>query len=120
MLPLSNIILVCTHEPSNLVSTYDFLQKNITSLSYKSLQIVINYANSYEDGLRTYNTLQHACEQYMFSTPPLLGVIRRDTRVRDAIRNHVLLLNRYPSSEAAEDVFNIARKLYAEEIKSEF
>ncbi len=53
-------------------------------------------------------------------TPPLLGVIRRDTRVRDAIRNHVLLLNRYPSSEAAEDVFNIARKLYAEEIKSEF
>ncbi|MDO4161565.1 MAG: cellulose synthase operon protein YhjQ/BcsQ [Pseudomonadota bacterium] len=119
LLPPANIILVCTSEPSNLVSTYDFLQKNIGSLSYKSLQIVINYANSYEEGLRTYNTLRRACEQYMTETPRLLGIIRRDTKVRDAIRNHVLLLNRYPTSEAAEDVLNIARKLWIKEAGSE-
>ena len=55
----------------------------------------------------------------MSSTPRLLGVIRRDTRVRDAIRNHVLLLNRYPNSEAAEDVMNIAKKLCIEETADE-
>lgn len=115
LLPPSDLILVCTNEPANVVSTYDFLQKNNVCFAYKSLQIVINYANSYEEGLRTYDTLKHACGQYMTSTPRLLGVIRRDTRVRDAIRNHVLLLNRYPGSEAAEDVMNIAKKLWMKE-----
>lgn len=119
LLPPSQIILVCTNDPSNLVSTYDFLQKNLSGLSYKSLQIVINYANSYEEGLRTYDTLRRACEQYMTSTPPLLGVIRRDTKVRDVIRNQVLLLNRYPGSEAAEDVINIAKKLWVREAEFE-
>lgn len=94
-------------------------KKNAYNLSYKSLQIVINYANSYEEGLRTYDTLRRACEQYMTATPKLLGIIRRDTKVRDAIRNHVLLLNRYPNSEAAEDVVNIARKLWIKETESE-
>lgn len=119
LLPPSQIILVCTNDPSNLVSTYDFLQKNLSGLSYKSLQILINYANSYEEGLRTYDTLRRACEQYMTSTPPLLGVIRRDTKVRDVIRNQVLLLNRYPGSEAAEDVINIAKKLWVREAEFE-
>lgn len=109
--PSANLILVCTNDPSNLVSTYNFLQNCISLQAYKSLQIIVNYANSYEEGLRTYNTLRRACEQYVSTTPELLGVVRRDTRVRDAIRNHVLLLNRYPESEAAEDVVNIAKKL---------
>lgn len=106
-----NLILVCTNDPSNLVSTYKFLQEAVSAYEYKSLQIVVNYANTYEEGLQTYNTLRRACEQFIKSTPHLLGVIRRDTRVRDAIRNHSLLLNRYPNSEAAEDVINIAHRL---------
>lgn len=119
LLPPADLILVCTNEPANVVATYDFLQRNGSRFPYKSLQIVINYANSYEEGIRTYDTLRHGCEQYMSSTPRLLGVIRRDTRVRDAIRNHVLLLNRYPNSEAAEDVMNIAKKLWIEETADE-
>ncbi len=109
------LILVCTAEPSNLVATYQFLQRPDICARCQSLQIVINYAQSYEEGLRTYNTLRRACEQYVSFTPPLLGVIRRDTRVRDAIRNRVLLLNRYPNSEAAEDVLQIADKILKEE-----
>ncbi len=107
----ANLILVCTNDPSNLVSTYKFLQDAVSTYKYKSLQIVVNYANSYEEGLQTYSTLRRACEQFIKSTPRLLGVIRRDTRVRDAIRNHALLLNRYPNSEAAEDMMNIAQRL---------
>lgn len=107
----SNLVLVCTNDPSNLVSTYHFLQNAVSEYEYKSLQIVVNYANSYEEGLRTYNSLRRACEQYIKSTPRLLGVVRCDTRVRDAIRNQVSLLSRYPDSEAARDVVEIARKL---------
>lgn len=106
-----DLILVCTNEPSNLVSTYNFLQKSSDSAKYKNLRIIVNYANSYEEGLQTYNILRHACEKYIKVTPPLLGVVRRDTRVRNAINNQVLLLNRYPTSEAAQDVMQIAHRI---------
>ncbi len=108
------LVLVCTSDPSNLVSTYNFLQRADFQQSADRMQIVVNYAQSYEEGLRTYNTLRHACERYIKITPPLLGVIRRDTRVRDVIRNRMPLLSRYPNSEAAEDVMQIARKLMEE------
>lgn len=105
------LILVCTNDPSNLVATYNYLKDIVLQKQYKSLQIVVNYANSYEEGLQTYGIIRRACEQYIKETPKLLGVVRRDTRVRDAIRNHVLLLNRYPNSEAAEDVMQIAHNI---------
>lgn len=107
----SELLLVCTNEPSNIVSTYKFLQNCAGSDKYKDMRIIVNYAHSYEEGLQTYNTLRRACEKYISKTPSLLGVIRRDTRVRDAIRNHIMLLTRYPNSEAAEDVLQIAHKL---------
>ncbi len=117
MPPQIKLILVCTGEASNLVSAYNFLQNKELLNNYKSLHIVVNYANSYEEGLRTYNTLRRACEQYIEKTPALLGVIRSDTRVRDAIRNNALLLQRYPNSEAAEDVTLIAQKMMQGDIK---
>lgn len=111
----TKIVLVCTNEPSNMVSTYDFLlgAKN----KYSSLQLIINYVNSYDEGLRAYDILKKVCEDYIGTTPKLLGIVRRDTRVRDAIRNHTLFLSRYPNSEAAEDVLKIANELILGENK---
>jgi flagellar biosynthesis protein FlhG len=96
-----------------------FLQNFARTDKYKNLQIVVNYAHSYEEGMQTYNTLRRACEKYLIKTPSLLGVVRHDTRVRDAIRNHVLTLNRYPNSEAAEDVMQIARKILQKKEKAD-
>ena len=107
----ADILLICTNEPSNLVSTYKFLQDSIQHYKYKQLQIVVNYANSYEEGLQTYNILRHTCEKYIRSTPKLLGILRRDTRVRDIIRDQVSLLSKYPNSDVAEDIMNMARKI---------
>lgn len=112
LMPLSTrLILICTVEPANLVATYHFLQHKKLLSRYKNLHIVVNYANSYEEGLRTYNTLRRACEQYIEKTPALLGVVRNDTHVRDAIYHHTLLLQRYPNCDAAQDISQIANRL---------
>ena len=60
-----NLILVCTNEPSNVVSTYKFLQDAAATECYKNMQIVVNHAQSYEEGLQTYSTLRRACEEYI-------------------------------------------------------
>ena len=56
-----------------------------------------------------------ACRNFLGLMPPLLGVIRRDTRIRDAIRNQSPLISRYPTSEASEDVISIARRILKDE-----
>ena len=75
------------------------------------MRIVVNMANSTREGERIYNTLLKACEGFLKASPPLAGVIRRDLKVREAIRNQSPLLTRSPNSEAAADVEAIAEKL---------
>ncbi|HIE19499.1 MAG TPA: cobyrinic acid a,c-diamide synthase, partial [Rhodospirillales bacterium] len=74
-------------------------------------KVVANMVNSKREGERTYNTLLKACEGFLKISPPLLGVVRRDTKVPVAIRSQTSLLTRYPNSEAASDVESIAQKL---------
>ncbi len=109
------IIVLCTDEPTSLTDAYAFIK--IMTLQYPkcNIVIVVNQANSIREGQRTYETLLKACQNFLKINPPLLGIVRRDTRVRDAIRNQMPLINRFPTSEAAEDVINIARKLAADE-----
>lgn len=105
------IIVVCTDEPTSLTDAYAFIKIMTMQYPRSDINIVINQANSLNEGRRTYETLLRACTNFLKINPPLLGIIRRDTRVRDSIRNQTSILNRYPTSEAAEDVAAIARRL---------
>ena len=75
------------------------------------IRIVINMVNSTREGERTYNTLLKACEGFLKISPPLMGIIRRDNKVREAIRSQTSILTRFPNTEAATDVEAIAAKL---------
>jgi flagellar biosynthesis protein FlhG len=68
-------------------------------------------ASSPAEGERTYATLLKACESFLKISPKLAGVIRRDGKVKDAIRHQVPILTRHPNSPAAEDVEALARRL---------
>jgi flagellar biosynthesis protein FlhG len=75
------------------------------------IRIVVNMANSTREGERIYYTLLKACEGFLKISPPLAGVIRRDLKVREAIRNQTPLFTRSPNSEAATDVEAIVQHL---------
>jgi len=55
--------------------------------------------------------LAKAAKIYLDTNLSLLGIIRKDARIRDCVLNKSLLINRYPASEGAEDVVKIAKKL---------
>ena len=107
------IIVVCTDEPTSLTDAYAFIKIMTMKYTKCDISIVVNQANSLREGQRTYDTLLKACTNFLKINPPLLGIVRRDTRVRDAIRNQSTIFNRYPTSEAAEDVYAIAKRLVA-------
>jgi len=105
------ILVVTSDEPTALTDAYAFIKINAIERPSADIRVVVNASNSTREGERTYATLLKACQGFLRISPPLAGVVRRDTRVREAIRNQTPLLTRYPNSEAALDVEALAERL---------
>ncbi|MEO3429408.1 MinD/ParA family protein [Pelagibius sp. CAU 1746] len=104
-------LVVATDEPTSLTDAYAFIKLAQMQNPKADLRIVINMATSPAEGERTYATLLKACESFLKISPPLAGVIRRDSKVKDAIRHQVPLLVRHPNSQAASDIEALTRRL---------
>jgi flagellar biosynthesis protein FlhG len=104
-------LVVTTDEPTSLTDAYALIKVVRSERPTANLQVVVNMAASESEGERTYGVLVRACENFLKYTPPLAGIIRRDPKVREAIRSQAPLLIRHPTSEAAADVEAIARRL---------
>jgi len=105
------ILVVTTDEPTSLTDAYAFVKVTHLEKPGTDIRIVVNMANSTREGERIYYTLLKACEGFLKISPPLAGVIRRDLKVREAIRNQTPLFTRSPNSEAAADVEAIVQHL---------
>ena len=108
----SRTILITTDEPTSLTDAYAFIKLGVAAGLSKTVSIVVNQASSELEGEKTYKTLLKACENFLRLTPPLLGMIGADPKVKESIRNQTPILTRSPNSAAAEDVELIARALW--------
>lgn len=108
---VSTVVVLVTDEPTSLTDAYAFIKVSHMERPGTEFKVVVNVANSAKEGERTYNTLLKACEGFLKISPELLGVVRRDPKVREAIRSQTSILTRFPNAEAAQDVEAIASKL---------
>ena len=102
-------MLVATDEPTSLTDAYAFIKLGNAAGMSKNIGIVVNQAQNVVEGERTYKTLLKACENFLRLSPPMIGMIRHDPRVKESIRHQTPILTRSPNTEAAEDVEKIAR-----------
>jgi flagellar biosynthesis protein FlhG len=109
--PAAFTYIVVTDEPTSLTDAYAFIKLARAANPTADMRIVVNMAATSSEGQKTYETIRKACESFLSYTPPLAGIIRRDAKVRDAIRAQTALLIRSPQSQAAEDVEAIAAQL---------
>ena len=105
------VFVVTTDEPTALTDAYAFIKLTHIERPNLELKVIVNMANSTKEGERTYNTILKACEGFLKFSPALAGVVRRDTKVRETIRNQTSILVRFPNTEAANDVRIIVDKL---------
>lgn len=101
-------LLVTSDEPTALTDAYAFIKLGSAAGMSKNISIVVNQASSVLEGEKTYKTLLKACENFLRLTPPMAGMVRADTRVKDAIRHQTPILIRSPNADAAIDVQKIA------------
>lgn len=109
--PAVATFVVVTDEPTSLTDAYAFIKLARAANPQADMRIIVNMAANIPDGQKTYETIRKACENFLHYTPTFIGAIRRDTKVRDAIRAQMPLLTRFPTSEAAHDVEAIAERL---------
>jgi flagellar biosynthesis protein FlhG len=107
----SNCIVVVTDEPTSLTDAYAFIKLCTTKLQKTQINIVVNQAITQKEGEATYNALSKACESFLKFSPSLLGIVRKDNKVREAIRAQAPIVEKSPNSTAAMDAASISIKL---------
>ena len=105
------LMVIATEEPTSLTDAYAVLKLHGLDQGHGSPRIAVNMADDRVSGQRTYEALRHAVGTFLKRDIPLAGIIRRDAKVRDAIRHQTTLLTRHPSSLAATDIEAIAQSL---------
>ena len=106
-------LLVTTDEPTALTDAYAFIKLGNAAGVSRNINIVINMASIISEGEKTYKTLLKACENFLRLSPPLIGLVRQDSRVKDCIRSQSPILSRTPNADAAIDVAKISKKVMA-------
>jgi flagellar biosynthesis protein FlhG len=108
------VVVVANDEPTTLTDAYALIKMLKADNAPGRIGIAINSAADMALGRLTYETLAKACRSFLKFNPALLGVIRRDAKVKEAIRAQMPLLTRHPASLAAADVEALAAHLVAE------
>jgi flagellar biosynthesis protein FlhG len=106
------LLVIATDEPTSLTDAYAVLKLQNAEQPGRDTRIVINQAKSVSEGQQTYAILRRACTTFLRHEPRLAGVIRHDSKVRDAIRHQTSLLLRHPNCPAALDVEALARTCF--------
>jgi flagellar biosynthesis protein FlhG len=106
-------IVISTDEPTAITDAYAFIKLTLAESPAADLRIVINMAGTPAEGQRAYGTLRKACQTFLKFDPPLLGVVRRDPRVKDSIRAQTPVSIRHPDAPSVHDVAQLARKFAA-------
>jgi flagellar biosynthesis protein FlhG len=109
--PAAITYVVVTDEPTSLTDAYAFIKLSHAANPQADMRIVVNLANNANEGRKTFETLRKVCKGFLHISPSLAGIIRRDSKVRDAIRAQTSLLTRSPVSDAASDVEDIAANI---------
>ncbi len=105
------IIVVVTDEPTSLTDAYAYIKIASRQADHSIFNVIVNQATTVGEAKLTFQTLSTACRNFLKMQPKLLGVVRRDPKVKEAIRAQSIILERSPTAPASSDLVAIAEKL---------
>lgn len=108
------IVIIVNTDTQSLTQAYQKIVQLKNICPDAQFKIVINHAQSFEEGRQVFKSLLQAAEKYIKLNLGLLGIIRQDPHIREAVLNRSLLLKRYPSCRGAEDAVTVARSILKE------
>ncbi|NLA75748.1 MAG: MinD/ParA family protein, partial [Deltaproteobacteria bacterium] len=105
------IVLVITPEPTSITDAYALLKLLCLNKVSSSVMVAINQCMSMEVAYKLYAKFREVVQKNLKMDIFPLGTIPLDPHVPKAVKEQEPLITRYPSSDAAKGVKNLARYL---------
>jgi flagellar biosynthesis protein FlhG len=100
----STVYVVLTDEPTSLTDAYALIKRLSQVGAAGHVELVVNMAQDHAEGRRTAEALIRAAQGFLNLALPVAAVLRRDPKVRDAIRRQQPFVSRHPQAPAAADI----------------
>lgn len=103
--------VVITPEPTSLTDGYALIKVLLTQRGIKNFHVIVNMAESPEEGQMAFERLQLACRRFLDLGIRLMGIIPRDPKIADAVREQTPFLRLAPDCPAARATRTMAEDL---------
>ena len=116
----ADVLVVATPEPTSLTDAYATIKVLATQQGRREVGLLVNQANRVGEGKLICGQLQQVLQRFVGSQPghpfklELLGEVKNDQAVRQAVLKRQLVLEHYPGSDAAQAIKALANKLLAQ------
>lgn len=104
-------VVVITPEPTSLTDSYALIKVLNARFGLRDYMVVVNQAASAREAQSAFDKLKGACAHFLQFEPVLLGHVRMDRKLPEAVCRQQPLLAYAPGSPAAQDIQALAGRL---------
>ncbi len=104
-------VVVITPEPTSLTDSYALMKILYTHHGARDFYVIVNQIENSKEEKKAFNTLHMACKRFLGVEPTLLGSVRFDPKLMEAVRQQKPFLNYAAGSPACVDIEAIAKKI---------
>ena len=106
-------VIIITPEPTSLTDSYALIKVLNKRFGLEEFMVVVNEVTSAKEAQRSFDKLAGACRFFLKLEPKLLGHVRQDKKLPEAVCRQQPLMTYAPGSPAAQDIQAIGAKLQA-------
>lgn len=113
----TDVVVVATPEPTSLTDAYATIKVLATQQDRRDVRLVINQANRPGEGKLICGQLQQVLQRFVGPGAgqsfrlELLGEVKTDPMVKQAVLKRQLMLEHYPGCDAAQSIRGLATRL---------
>ena len=104
-------LMVITPEPTSLTDSYALIKVLSSRYGIKDHLVLVNQVASAKEEALAFGRLQAASSHFLDIHPTLLGSVRSDPKLIEAVRQQKPLMQAFPTTRAVADIAIIADKL---------
>lgn len=104
-------LMVITPEPTSLTDSYALIKVLASRYGVKDHLVLVNQVVSAKEVDMAFKRLQAACAHFLEISPNLLGSVRNDPKLIDAVRLQKPVVQAFPGTRASADLAVLADKL---------
>ncbi len=110
----AEVVVVTTPEPAAMADAYATMKVLSQMMREERFRLVVNMVRNDEEGLKVYDRIATLADEFLSVKVEYLGCVVFDDAVRNAARERVSYVQRFPFSAAARGMRAIAAQLASE------